>query len=68
MSVTEARAEVFLTAFKSLKRRERETVLARMLADQELSEDFMDTLALEARRKQPRQNFRRALREMGISA
>jgi hypothetical protein len=67
MSTAEATAEVFVTAFKSLKPREREAVLARMLNDDELSEDIADTLALEARRHQPRQSFRQALKELKIS-
>ena len=66
MSAAEATAEVFVTAFKSLKPRQREAVLERMLADKELSADLADTLALEARRRQPRQPFRQALKELGI--
>ncbi len=66
MSAAEATAEVFVTAFKSLKPRQREAVLERMLADKELSADLADTLALEARRHQPRQPFRQALKELGI--
>lgn len=68
MSVAQATAEVFVTAFKSLKRREREAVFERLLADEELSEDLADTLALEARRHQPRQSFRQTLKEMNIRA
>jgi len=66
MSATEATAEVFVTAFKSLKRREREAVIERMLADEELSEDLADTLALETRRHQPRQPFRQVLKELNL--
>jgi hypothetical protein len=66
MSAAEATAEVFVTAFKSLKPRQREAVLERMLADEELSADLADTLALESRRHQPRQPFRQALKELGI--
>jgi len=66
MSAMEATAEVFVTAFKSLKRPQREAVLERMLTDAKLSEDFADTLALEARRHQPRQSFRQALKELKI--
>ena len=66
MSATEATAEIFVTAFKSLKRPQREAVLERMLTDEKLSEDFADTLALEARRHQPRQSFRQALKELKI--
>ena len=47
MSTTEATAEVLVTAFKSLKRREREAVLERLLLDKELIEDVTDTLASE---------------------
>ena len=68
MSAAEATAEVFVTAFKSLKPRQREAVLERMLADEDLSADLADTFALEARRHQPRQPFRQALKELGIKA
>ena len=68
VSAIEATAEVFVTAFKTLKPRQREAVLTRMLTDVELSEDIADTLALEARRHQPRQSFRQALKELKISA
>ena len=66
MGTTQATAEVFVTAFKSLKRRERQAVLERLLADEELFEDLADTLNLEARRRQPRQTFRKALKELKI--
>jgi hypothetical protein len=66
MSAAQATAEVFVTAFKSLKRREREAVFERLLADEELSEDIADTLALEARRHQPRQSLRQTLKELNI--
>jgi hypothetical protein len=66
MSAAQATAEVFVTAFKSLKRREREAVFERLLADDDLSEDIADTLALEARRHQPRQSFRQTLKELNI--
>ncbi len=66
MSAADATAEVFVTAFKSLKRRQREAVLERMISDDELSEDLADTLALEARRREPRQSFRQTLKELKI--
>ncbi len=60
MSATEATAEIFVTAFKTLKPRQREVVLEKMLADNKLkfSVTMMDTLVLEARRHQPRKSFR----------
>jgi hypothetical protein len=68
MSEAQATAEVFVTAIKSLKRREREAVFERLLADEELSEDFADSLILETRRYQPRQSFRQVLKELNIRA
>jgi hypothetical protein len=67
MSAAQATAEIFVTAFKSLKRNQREAVLERMLTDEELSEDLADTLALESRRHQPRQSFRQVLKELKIN-
>ena len=64
MSAAEARAEIF--SFKSLKRRQREAVLERMLADAELSEDLADTVALEARRRAPRHSFRQTLKDLSL--
>ena len=66
MSVTEATAEVFVTAFKALKRREREAVLQKLLADAELADDLADTLVLEARRRQPRVPLRDVLKDLRI--
>ncbi len=68
VSAIEAAAEVFVMAFKTLKPRQREAVLTRMLTDEELSEDITDTVALEARRHQRRQPFRQALKQLKISA
>jgi len=66
VSTTQATAEIFVTAFKNLKRREREAVLERLLSDEELSEDLADTLDLDARRRQPRQPSRKTLKESNI--
>jgi hypothetical protein len=66
MSATEATAEIFLTAFKALKRRERNAVLEKIVADSDLAEDLADTLALEKRRRQPHEPFRNALKELKI--
>ena len=68
MSAIEATAEVFITAFKSLKPRQREAVLERMLEDENISTDIADTLALESRRHQARHPFRQVLKELGIKA
>lgn len=68
MSGTEANAEIFITAFKALKRRDRDAILERMVADGKLAEDLADTLALERRRRQPRQPIHAVLKELNIHA
>ncbi len=68
MSATEATAEVFVTAFKALKRKEREAVLQKLVADAELASDLQDTLALEARRSQPHTPLRDTLKDLRIRA
>jgi hypothetical protein len=66
MSTSQATAEVFVTAFKTLKRRERDAVMERMLTDGELREQLVDTLALEARRHEKRSPFRHVLEDLKI--
>ncbi len=66
MSATEATAEIFMTAFKALKRKERDAVLQKLVADAEVAEDLADTLALEARRDQPRVPLRDVLKDLRI--
>jgi hypothetical protein len=66
VSATDATAEVFVTAFRALKRTAREAVLEKLLSDRELAQDLADTLALEARRGQPRQPVRKVLKDLGI--
>ena len=68
MSAAEATAEIFVTAYKSLKRSQRTAVLEKILCDEDVSEDIADTLALESRRHQPRQSFRQALKELNLRA
>ncbi len=66
MSATEATAEIFVTAFKALKRKEREAVLQKLVTDAELAEDLADSLALEARRDQPHIPLRDVLKDLRI--
>lgn len=68
MTTANATAEVFVTAFKSLKLRQLDAVLGRMFAADKLSADFVETLRLESRRHQPRQPFRQVLKDLGIRA
>jgi hypothetical protein len=68
MSATEATAEIFVTAFKALKPKQREAVLQKLVADADLADDLADTLALEARRHQSRTPLRDTLKELRIRA
>lgn len=68
MSATEATAEIFVTAFKALKPKQREAVLQKLVADEELAEDLADTLAVEARRHQPHMPLRDVLKDLRIRA
>ncbi len=53
MNVKEAKAEVFWTAFKDLKREERQSVVERLLEDKEFREDLVDMAILEQREQEP---------------
>ncbi len=53
MTSTEATAEVFWTAFRSLSRKEREAVVERLLRDREFMEDLIDMVILEQRKNEP---------------
>ncbi len=52
MSKTEAISEVFITAFKSLPRHEKETILQKMLKDLNIREDIMDIIIAVRRQKE----------------
>ena len=51
MKANEATAEVFFTAFKTLKNDEKEAFLARMISDRELREDLIDLALIEEAKK-----------------
>lgn len=53
MTVTEATAEVFWTAFRALSKKEREAVVERLLRDKEFIEDLIDIVILEQRQDEP---------------
>ena len=61
MTVQQATAEVFLTAFKALPRREQEDILGRIARDRRLRrvlEDLSDRLAIEEERGKPSRPLR----------
>jgi len=59
----EATAEVFLTAFKSLSKKEKDIFLTKLAEDKELFEDLMDIAAIEYRRNEPSRSFDEFLKE-----
>ncbi len=63
MQATEARAEVFLTAFRSLTKKEREQILTKLLEDPILREDLLDMATYESRKDEPTRPFRDYLAE-----
>jgi hypothetical protein len=61
MTVQQATAEVFLTAFKALPRREQEDILGRIARDRRLRrvlEDISDRLVIEEERGKPSRPLR----------
>ncbi len=53
MNTKEAKAEVFWMAFKGLPKKERQSVIERLLKDTEFMEDLIDIAILEQRREEP---------------
>ena len=53
MQATEARAEVFLTAFHSLTKKERGQILNKLLDDPKFMEDFLDIAVYYLRKDDP---------------
>lgn len=53
MSIIQATAEIFWTAFRALPKKKREAVVERLLQDKEFKKDLIDLTILEQRRKEP---------------
>lgn len=53
MGAAQAKAEVFWMAFKGLPKKERESVIERLLKDKEFMEDLIDLATLRQCRKEP---------------
>jgi len=51
MKTKSASAEVFLTAFKTLPKKEQNVFLSEMLKDKQLREDFIDIALIEEAKK-----------------
>lgn len=53
MTVTQATAAVFLTAFRALSKKEKNAIIEKLLNDKEFMEDLIDIAIIEQRRKEP---------------
>jgi hypothetical protein len=58
-------AEVFLTAFKTMPRKEQDIFLSEILKDNGLRNDLMDIAVAESRAKNKSRSFREFLKEQG---
>lgn len=63
MGAKEAKAEVFWMAFKGLPKKERQTIIERLLEDKEFMEDLIDIAILEQRREEPSRRLEEYLAE-----
>ena len=63
MGTKGATAEVFLTAFKTLTRKDQDIFLSEILKDKRLREDLIDIAIAESRAKDKSRPFREFLRE-----
>ena len=63
MSEIEAKAAVFVTAFRALTKVERDAVMARMTEDRVAAKDLLDWATAFQRRNQPGRTFRSYLAE-----
>jgi hypothetical protein len=65
ITVSQATAEVFLTALRALPKEERQAVLIRIAEDKEWQEDLKDLVVLSQRRDEPSRPFHEFLEEHG---
>lgn len=58
MPVKNAQAEIFIQAFKSLRKKDKDAFFERLLDIKEYKEDLIDLAILESRKKEPRRPLR----------
>ena len=63
MSVSQAKAEVFWMAFRGLPKKEKQSVIERLLKDKEFMEDLIDIAILRQRREEPSRPLEKYLAE-----
>ena len=64
MTKTEATAEVFLTAFKALPKKEQDAVVIRLAGDRRLREDLIDIAVALERKDEPARPLANVLKEI----
>ncbi len=65
MTMTQATAEVFLTALRALPKKQQSAVLIRIADEKDLREDLLDLALIASRRDEPSRPFREYLAEKG---
>ena len=60
---TEATAEVFFTAFKSMHRKEKNAIVDKLLADSDFMEDLIDIAIIKQRENEPSRSLDEYLAE-----
>ena len=63
MTTSQATAEIFITALKALPKKDRESVLLRIVDEKDLRKDLLDLALISKRRKEPSRPFRQYLAE-----
>ena len=63
MNVIEAKADVFWMAFKGLRKKERQSVIEKLLTDSEFMEDLIDIAIIELRHEEPSRSLEDYLAE-----
>ena len=53
MSTTNATAEVFYTAYKSMSKKEKEAIINKLLTDSDFMEDLIDITIIKQRKNEP---------------
>ncbi len=65
MNVTEAKAEVFWLAFKSMPKKDQNTIVERLLMDEDFRKDLIDISIIEQRRTEASRPLTDYLAERG---
>ncbi len=53
MNSSEAKAEIFFTAFKTLPKKDKRVVIEKILQNKEFRKDLIDTVLIEQRKNEP---------------